>query len=91
MINFYDGQIADMLPDNIKGDPIVIAISYAISNMVKKMVDHTDKSGIYASIDIMDEEVLDLLAVELRTKYYGDWLNLEEKKTIIKKIGRAHV
>lgn len=85
MINFYDGQIADMLPDNIKGDPIVIAISYAISNMVKKMVDHTDKSGIYASIDIMDEEVLDLLAVELRTKYYGDWLNLEEKKTIIKK------
>lgn len=85
MIDFYDGLITDILPDNIKSDPVVAAIGYAISNMVKKMVDHAAGSGIYASIDILDEEVLDLLAVELRTKYYGPWMTLEEKRQIVKK------
>lgn len=85
MIDFYNSQITDILPDNIKNNPIVIVLSYAISNMVKLIVENADKSGIYASIDKVDEEILDLLAVELRTKYYGDWLDLEEKKAIIKK------
>lgn len=85
MIDFYNSQITDILPDNIKNDPIVIAISYAISNMVKKIVENADKSGIYASVDKLDEDILDLLAVELRTKYYGDWLGLEEKREIVKK------
>lgn len=85
MIDFLDSQITDILPDNIKRDPIVIAISYAISNVVKKIVNYADKSGIYASIDILDEDILDLLAVELRSKYYGNWLSLEEKRSIIKR------
>lgn len=85
MIDFYSGQITDILPDNIKRDPVVIAMSYAISNVIKSIVNHADKSGIYASIDILDEDILDLLAVELRSKYYGDWLSLEEKKSIIKR------
>lgn len=85
MIDFYNGQIINILPDNIKNDPVVVAISYAISNAVKKIVDQADKSGIYAVIDLLNEEALDLLAVELRTKYYGDYLSLDEKKEIIKK------
>lgn len=85
MIDYFDSQITDILPDNIKRDPIVIAISYAISNVIKKIVNYADKSGIYASIDILDEDILDLLAVELRSKYYGAWLSLEEKRTIIKR------
>lgn len=85
MIDFYNGQITDILPDNMRNDPIVIAISYSISKMIKKAVNYADKAGIYASVDILDEKALDLLAVELRTQYYGDWLNLEEKREIIKK------
>ncbi|MEY8265075.1 phage tail protein [Lachnospiraceae bacterium 64-25] len=85
MIDFYNGLITDILPDNIKSDPVVAAIGYAISNMAKKIVDHADGSGIYASIDVLDEEVLDLLAAELRTKYYGSWMTLEEKRQIVKK------
>lgn len=85
MIDLYNGQIIDILPDNIRSDPVAIAISYAISNMMKKIVDHANKAGIYASIDVLDERALDLLAVELRTQYYSDHLSLEEKKEIIKK------
>ena len=54
MIEFYNGRITDILPDNIKSDPVVTAIGYAISNMAKKIVDHADGSGIYASIDVLD-------------------------------------
>lgn len=85
MIDFYNGQITDILPDNLAGSPVVSAVSYAISNMVKKIVDCSVRAGIYASIDMLDEEILDLLAVELRTKYYGDWLSLQEKRAVVKK------
>lgn len=85
MIDFYDGQITDILPDNIKSDPLVEAMGYAISNAVKCIVEHAEKAGIYAVIDILDEETVDLLAVELRTKYYGQWLDLEEKRRMVKK------
>lgn len=85
MIDYYKGQITDLLPSNIKSDPIVIAISYAISNMVKKIVDYADKSGIYACIDILDDEVLDLLAVEVRAQYYDASLPVEDKRKAVKK------
>ena len=85
MINLYESQITDILPANIKADPAAKAISYAISRMVKRIVDEAPKAGIYAMIDSLNEEALDLLAVELRTKYYGAWLSLEEKRAIVKK------
>lgn len=85
MTDYYNGKLTDIMPDNIKGDPAVQAISYAISGMVKRIVDRAEKTGIYAVIDRLDEEILDLLAVELRTKYYAEWLSVEEKRTMIKK------
>lgn len=85
MIDYYNGKITDIMPDNLKHKPEVQAIGYAISNIVKKVWDMAMKSGIYASIDMLGEDALDLLAVELRTKYYGEWLTLEEKKKIVKK------
>lgn len=85
MIDLYNGQITDIMPDNLNTDYAVQAISFAIANMVKKIMNHADKSGIYAIIDDLEEDALDLLAVELRTKYYGDLLSLKEKREIIKK------
>lgn len=85
MINFYNGQITDLLPSNVKNDPIVIAIGYAISNMIKKIADYADKSGVYACIDLLDDEVLDLMAVEVRTQYYDTSLPVEDKRKAVKK------
>lgn len=85
MISYYDGKITDIMPGSLKGDPAVQAMGYAISNMVKKIVGMSGKAKVYAAIDGMGEEALDLLAVELRAKYYGDWLTLEEKKGVVKK------
>lgn len=85
MIDLYDGKITDIMPDSLKHSPEAQAIGYAISNMLKKALDIARKSGVYASIDMLGEEAVDLLAVELRAKYYGGWLTLGEKKEIVKK------
>lgn len=85
MIDYYNGQLTDIIPDSLKGDPVVQAMSFAISNMTKKIVDNAKKASVYAVIDSLGEEIVDLLAVELRAKYYGSWLSLEEKKAIVKK------
>lgn len=85
MIDLYNSQITDILPDSIRADPMVQAVSYAISNMVKRIVEQAPKAGIYAMIDSLDEKALDLLAVEFRARYYGEWLSLEEKRRMIKK------
>ena len=62
MISFYDSHITDILPDSIKGDPLVKAMGYAISNAVKGIVRNSGKAGVYAVIDSLDEKDLDLLA-----------------------------
>jgi P2-related tail formation protein len=85
VIDFYDGQISDILPDNLGRDPVIRAMGFAISNQVKRLVRYCERSGVLASIDRLDEEVLDLLAVEFRSKYYGDWLSLGEKRAVIKR------
>lgn len=85
VIDYYNGQITDIMPQNIKDDPAVQAISFSISNMVKVIADASKKTSVYAVIDILEEDALDLLAVELRAKYYGELLTLKEKREIIKK------
>lgn len=85
MIDYYDGKMTDIMPDSLKHGPEVQAMAHAVSNTLKKLLDASWKSKIYASIDLLDETVIDLLAVELRTKYYGGWLTLEEKREIVKK------
>lgn len=85
MISYYDGNMTDIMPGSLKGDPAVQAMGYAISNMVKRVVEMSGKARVYAAIDGMGEDALDLLAVELRAKYYGDWLTLQEKRGIVKR------
>ncbi len=85
MINLYNGGITDIMPDNLKSDPVAQAISYAISNTVKQIIDTTKQSSVYAAVDILEEALIDLLAVELRTKYYSDTFTMAEKREMIKR------
>lgn len=85
MIDLYNGEITDIMPDNLKYEPIVQALSYAISNTVKKTINMSLQTSVYGVIDILDEPIVDLLAVELRTQYYDNFLTLNEKREMIKK------
>lgn len=84
MISLYDSQITDVLPVSIKNLPEVRAISYAISNMNKRLIKFSQKIALYNAIDILDDCILDILAVELRTQYYDENLDIEIKRKLIK-------
>ncbi|MDU6040051.1 MAG: phage tail protein I [Clostridium butyricum] len=84
MINIYDSKITDILPDYIKTDCEVQAIGFSISNQIKKIKDKVKIVQLFHSIDILPENILDILAVELRTQYYDEMLEVDIKSNLIK-------
>lgn len=84
MINFEDSEIKQILPTLLNKSPEVQAISYAISKQIKKLHSYAMNSMVYADIDHLPELILDLLALELRTQYYDDSMNIESKRELIK-------
>ncbi len=84
VIKFEDSEIAQILPNCLKIKPDVKAISYAIKNAVGKVIAYSKLICVYSAIDTIPEKILDLLAVELRSQYYDDSLNVTKKRKIIK-------
>lgn len=84
MINLYDGHITDILPPALSNDPKTKALSYAINKAMQRMIDYSRNICVYATIDTLPEEILDLLALELNTQYYDDSLSIGIKRRLIK-------
>nr|WP_325300156.1 phage tail protein [uncultured Dysosmobacter sp.] len=81
MIDFISGGLQDIWPAR---SPEIEALSYAIQNALRMVKAKADEAQIYARVDGLREETLDHLAVELRTMYYDQAMDLEQKRTIIK-------
>lgn len=84
MISFYDSEILDILPDELKSKPECIALSHALKKANQKLVDYAIKTGVYAVIDVLPEKMLDILAIELRTQYYDESFPVERKRALVK-------
>lgn len=84
MIDFYDGQITDILPGNLASEPAVKALSLALREGTRLLHKYTQFCYVYCNIDKLSDEVLDLLAVELRTQYYSDDLDIEAKRSLVR-------
>ena len=85
LTNFEESEISQILPVSLKYLPEVKAISYAIGNAMGKLIQYSHLASVYAAIDILPEDILDLLATELRTQYYDSNMDIERKRDIIKK------
>lgn len=84
MISYYDGQLTDIMPSNISRNPEVQALSYALQQSCRLLYQYSQKIYIYACLDEQPEKVIDLLAVELRTQYYSNTLDVETKRKLVK-------
>lgn len=84
MIKLEDSQIANILPGALKEMPEVQAISYAINKAIRKLNQYAKTTSVYAIIDDLPENILDLLAAELRTQYYDESVDIETKRQIVK-------
>ena len=84
MISYFDGQLTDILPGNLTGKAEVKALSYALQQGTRLLYAYSQKASIYARIDEQPENVLDLMAAELRTQYYDETLDIETKRELVK-------
>lgn len=84
MISYYDGQLTDIMPGNITKKPEVKALSYALQQACRLLYRYSQRLYIYSNLDEQPEEVIDLLASELRTQYYTSTLDIDTKRRLVK-------
>lgn len=82
MIKIAEGGLVDLWPERESVE--IQALSYAIKQALDAARACADQAQIYANIDKLPEEILDHLAVEMRSMYYDQNLDVETKRTIIK-------
>lgn len=85
MINLRECTTLHVMPEVFRKDLRIQAASFALQKTVCMIVEKIDCTSIYAGIALLPESIVDLLAVEFRAKYYGDWLSLEEKRAAVEK------
>lgn len=85
MINLRDCKTTDILPLVLKKDAYVQAAGHALRETARMLLNKIDKACVYAVLDIMPDEIVDLLAEEFRAQYYDTSLPVEEKRKAVKK------
>lgn len=83
MINLRSGRITDILPNNLASQIEVQAFAYALHRQIEKLCDMADKVKFLTAIQEAPDEILDYLAVELRTPCYKMEYSTEVKRSLI--------
>lgn len=91
MINLYEGELVDMLPSQMSTGIEQQCISYALKKGIQLVIERANMTRTQAVIDSLPEKILDVLAVELRTPYYSEEMNIETKRNIIKRTMLWHL
>lgn len=84
MINIRDGTALDILPEALRKEPEIQAASFALHKTAEMLLDKIDRAMVYAGIDILPEEIIDLLAEEFRAQYYDGTMSLQKKREAVK-------
>lgn len=84
MISYYDGQLTDVMPWNIIRNPEVKAISYALQQGCRILYKYSRRLYLYTNLEEQPEEIIDLLAAELRTQYYNGALDIKTKRQLVR-------
>lgn len=83
-------DLTRMLPPSLKEDRNMLAIAYAIQDELLATISMARLTLVYARIDELPEEVLDILAYDLHVDWYDYSYPLEVKREIIKSSTRVH-
>lgn len=84
MISLRNAKLTDALPKILTKEPWAQAMAYAVSKQLNRLLTYADGVRIFASIDTMPGEILDILAVELRLPYYDQTFSTTVKRELIK-------
>lgn len=84
MIKLQDAELISILPPYLKEDPDIQAVSYAFKMGMAKFLHYAWTSALYGNIDKLPEYVIDLMALEMRGKYYEESLDIAVKRELVK-------
>ena len=84
MIKYEDAELVSVFPTCLKEDTDIVAISYAFKMAMQNLIQFARTIKLYANIDYVPEELLDLMAIEMRCQYYDEAMEIEIKRNVIK-------
>lgn len=85
MIDLRDCEPVELMPEALRDDAQIKAMSYALRETARMLLEKIDPVTVYAGVDILPEQIVDLLAVEFRAQYYDTSLPVLEKRKAVKK------
>lgn len=80
----YDTPLLELLPENFRSDPDIIAASKAVDKEFIALTQSIKNVLTYADIDNASEQVVDMLAAELNVDYYDKSLSLADRREAVK-------
>lgn len=90
MISIYDADFIETLPKVLKNDPDIYAFAKALSGQMLKNINLTRNIIIYADIDNLSEEILDVLAIDFKCDWYDTSYSITTKRSLIKNCIKVH-
>ncbi len=84
MIEFKDATLFSLLPDNLKNEETA-ALSAALQRGLLLIRQYISALSVYAAVHELPDDILNLLAVELRAQYYDLSDSREVREGIIQK------
>lgn len=90
MNDLYSIDFTRSLPPALKNDPDMLALARAIGSQLQDVARQIKKSIIYARIDELDEQTLDILAYDLHVDWYDYSYPIDVKRRTIKDSVKVH-
>lgn len=78
------------LPEVLKGNSKLVALAEVAATLLEELSAQTNQAKIYANIDFLQEEVLDILAYDLKVDWWDPNYTLEEKRRTLKDSWAVH-
>ena len=88
--DLYSVDFTRSLPPTLKDDPEINALGRAIAGQLQITAQQIRRNIIYARIDELDEQTLDILAYDLHVDWYDHSYPIEVKRQTIKDSVKIH-
>lgn len=88
--DLYTVDFTRSLPPALQHDPKMIALAKAVAEQLTITAAEIRKNIIYARLDELDEQTLDVLAYDLHVDWYDYTYPIEAKRAIIKDSVKVH-
>ncbi|MCM1245902.1 MAG: phage tail protein [Roseburia sp.] len=91
MTDLYDVLLTDILPDVFTDAEKTKAFAEAERDVRRMIYDFSVRAMIYIHLDRQKDEVLDLIAAEMKTQYYSSGFDRDTKIRMIRNTIRWHI